>query len=56
VGQKIATLYSGNLQPGQHAFTFDGRDLNGNVLPSGIYFYRVEAGKYHSTKKMMLLK
>lgn len=56
VGQKIATLYSGDLQPGQHAFTFAGRDLNGNVLPSGIYFYRVDAGKYHSTKKMMLLK
>jgi len=56
MGQKVATLYSGDLNAGHHTLNFDGRDNNGNQLSSGMYIYRVTAGKYNATKKMTLMK
>ena len=56
MGQKVATLYSGDLNAGRHTLNFDGRDNNGNQLSSGMYLYRVTAGKYNATKKMTLMK
>jgi hypothetical protein len=49
-GQKIAE-YAGTKQAGRHAITFDGENL-----ASGIYLYRLEAGAFQETKKMVLLK
>jgi len=56
MGQKVATLHSGDLSAGHHIVNFDGRDQNGKQLTSGMYFYRVKAGKYNAIKKMTLLK
>ena len=56
MGQKVATLHSGDLSAGHHVVNFDGRDQNGKQLTSGMYFYRVKAGKYNAIKKMTLLK
>ena len=56
LGQKVATLYSGELPPGRHTLTFEARSENGNMLPSGVYIYKVAAGNKVDTKKMMLLK
>jgi len=56
MGQKVATLYSGDLNAGHHTLNFDGRDRNGKQLTSGMYLYRVAAGKYNATKKMTLMK
>jgi hypothetical protein len=51
LGQKVATLVNGKKNAGNHFAVFDG--LN---LPSGIYFYKLEADDVITTKKMMLLK
>ena len=56
MGQRVATLYSGDLNAGHHTLNFDGRDSNGKQLTSGMYLYRVAAGKYNATKKMTLMK
>ena len=56
LGQKVATLYSGELPAGRHTLTFEARSENGNMLPSGVYIYKVAAGNKVDTKKMMLLK
>ena len=56
MGQKVATLYSGDLNAGHHIVNFDGQDDNGQKLTSGMYLYRVTAGKYNATKKMTLMK
>ncbi|MBU0518771.1 S8 family peptidase, partial [bacterium] len=40
-----------NYTPGTHALTFDGSGLS-----SGIYFYRLEAGEFPASGKMVLLK
>jgi len=56
MGQKVATLYAGDLNAGHHSLNFNGRDSNGKQLTSGMYLYRVAAGKYNATKKMTLMK
>ncbi|HQJ96584.1 MAG TPA: FlgD immunoglobulin-like domain containing protein, partial [Candidatus Cloacimonas sp.] len=55
-GQKVKTLFSGNLESGNHKFVWNGQDDNGNSVSSGLYFYRMKSGKYSSTKKMILMK
>ena len=56
MGQRVATLYAGDLNAGHHSLNFNGRDSNGKQLTSGMYLYRVAAGKYNATKKMTLMK
>lgn len=51
LGSKIATLFSGTQTAGSYAVTF-----NAAHLPSGMYFYRLDAGSFHAVKKMMLIK
>ena len=35
---------------------WDARDSSGNKVASGVYFYRLTAGAYTQTKKMVLIK
>jgi hypothetical protein len=52
LGEKIITLINDeSMQAGKHEVKFDASQLQ-----SGIYFYRLSAGKYIETKKMVLLK
>jgi hypothetical protein len=51
VGRKIATIISEEMSPGTYS-----RQWNAAKLSSGIYFYRLQAGTYIETKKLVLLK
>ncbi len=51
LGQKVAALMDKPLTAGQYHVTFNGSDL-----PSGVYFYRLQAGKYSQTRKMLLME
>ena len=51
LGREVARLVHEELRAGTHRARFDA----GN-LPSGIYFYRIQAGDFHSTHRMTLLK
>lgn len=51
LGKEIATLVNENLKPGEYEPTFDARGLT-----SGIYFYRLTAGDFSETKKMLMIK
>ena len=51
LGRQVATLVEGKQDAGYHHATFDAANL-----PSGVYFDRLEAGTYHETKKLLLLK
>ena len=55
-GRQIKTLTSSRYQAGSHQIQWDGRDDSGNAVASGIYVYRIEAGKYVQSRKLMLLK
>ncbi|MGV8019056.1 MAG: YCF48-related protein [Ignavibacteria bacterium] len=51
LGKLITVLLDKKLNAGSYEIVFDGQDL-----PSGVYFYRIIAGKYSETKKMVLIK
>lgn len=51
LGRKLATIINGTKDPGSYHATFNGSDL-----PSGVYFYRLQAGSFTQVKKMVLLK
>jgi lysophospholipase L1-like esterase len=51
LGEEITTLVSGKLSAGYHS-----QQWNASNLPSGIYFYRLQAGNVFATKKMVLMK
>ena len=51
IGQVVKTLVNENKTEGTHEVIFDADDLT-----SGIYYYRIEVGKFSSVKKMTLLK
>jgi len=50
-GRLATTLVRGWQEAGRHEITFDGANL-----PSGIYLYRIRAGSYETSGKMLLLK
>ena len=51
LGQQVAVLASGDLDPGTLEVRFDGGEL-----ASGVYFYRLKAGDYLAVKKLLLLR
>ncbi len=51
LSRDVATLVNGNLNPGNHAVTFDG-----SGLASGIYIYRLTSGARSITRKLLLTK
>jgi len=51
LGNEVETLINSNQEPGSYSVNFDGSNF-----PSGIYYYRLEAGDYVEVKKMILLK
>ena len=55
-GQKVKTLVSSEMEPGNYSVIWSGTDNNNKKVASGIYFYKMKAGKYTSTKKMILMK
>ncbi len=55
-GQNIKTLVNENLQPGRYSTIWDGTDNLGNKISSGIYIYRIKAGKFKKVMKLLFLK
>ena len=55
-GQLVNTLVNGSKAFGNHSVVWNGKDVNGNDVPSGIYFYRLSTDDSVETKKMMLMK
>ncbi|MFO7524012.1 MAG: YCF48-related protein [Ignavibacteriaceae bacterium] len=51
IGEEVATLINENLQAGNYQFNW-----NAINLPSGVYLYRLKAGNFLETKKMILLR
>ena len=55
-GQKVRTLVSEKKTAGTHTTVWNGTDDNDKPVSSGVYLYRMQAGEYRSTRKMMLMK
>jgi hypothetical protein len=55
-GRIVKVLLDGEVKAGHHTIRWNGRDILGNKVPSGIYFCRMEVGKFKSTKKLVIFK
>jgi len=55
-GRLVTVLLEDDLAPGRYSVQWNGRSDRGETMSSGIYFYRLDAGSFYSTRKMMLLK
>jgi len=56
LGQEVRTLVDEEQAPGNYSVRWDGRDNAGRELTSGIYIYRIQAGDFAQTRRMILLK
>ena len=51
IGEEVATLVNEIKEPGRYISSFDA-----SVISSGVYFYKLQAGDFVSTRKMIVLK
>lgn len=51
LGRKVAVLVSDPFEPGNYKVDFDARNISG-----GVYFYKLIAGNFTATRKMLLIK
>ena len=55
-GCKLKTIFSGNLGAEENVLSWDGRDKNGEVVNSGIYFYKLKTNNNVITNKVLISK
>ncbi len=55
-GHLVRSLIDETMPAGRYAETWDGRDTRGSTVASGVYFYRLDAGAFTETRKMVLLR
>lgn len=56
LGQRVRTLVNGPLPAGSYTVRWDGRNGSGVPVPSGVYFYRLKAGGFDRSMKMLLVR
>jgi len=56
LGQEVARVVDENLKAGEYAVSWNGLDNNGNLISSGMYFYKLETDNYTAVKKLVMLK
>ncbi len=56
LGQIVRTLYDGRQLAGSYKVHWDATNEKGHQISSGVYFYRLKAGKFINIKKMILLR
>jgi predicted CXXCH cytochrome family protein len=55
-GQRIATLLDQEMAPGTYRVTWNGTGAAGRTVASGVYLYRIQAGSFVATRKMVFVK
>ena len=56
LGQKVRTLVEGAQSAGHHQVVWDGRDESGSLAAAGVYIYRLQAGTFSQTRKLLFVK
>lgn len=56
VGKEVRTLLDRELPAGEYTIEWDGKDVDGNILNSGVYFIRMESNGFQKTIKSILMK
>jgi hypothetical protein len=55
-GRKVATMVDQDRPAGRSFAIWDGRNTDGMRVSEGVYFYRMQAGGFTETKRMVFLK
>jgi hypothetical protein len=55
-GEKVKTLVNGRKTAGVYQVEWDGKDERGQIVTSGLYFYRLQTESFIQNKKMILIK
>ena len=56
LGEQIKTLVNQSQDAGNKIAIWDGTDNLGRQVSAGVYLYRIKAGEFSQTRKMLLLK
>lgn len=56
LGQEVRTLVNLHKSAGSHSVMWDGKNNQGQSVSSGVYLYRLEAGDFVRTRKMIMMK
>jgi hypothetical protein len=56
LGRRVTVLANGIIDAGYHSIVWNGRNQNSETISSGVYFYRITAGNYVKTRRMLMLK
>jgi hypothetical protein len=56
LGREVRTLLAAKQIPGRYRLQWDGLTDAGTAVASGVYLYRLQAGTYHETRRLILLK
>jgi len=56
LGKKVAELTDNEFNAGYYQLRWNGRNSNGQIVPAGVYFYRIQTDNFTQTNKMILLK
>ncbi len=56
LGQLVKSLRFENMASGERSISWDGTGNSGDEVSSGVYLYRITAGEYRATSRMILLK
>jgi hypothetical protein len=55
-GRAVRVIEAARKAPGRYVARWDGRNLAGERVASGVYFYRITAGDFQATRKMIVLE
>ena len=55
-GQLVNRLVNEHKAAGEHSVVWKGTDMNNRPVASGVYFYKMNTGKFSATKKMIMMK
>ena len=53
-GRSVRSLAYESFVAGDHTVSWDGNDASGQVVPSGVYFVRMQAGEFSTTRTMVV--
>ena len=56
LGQVVKTIVNESRPAGHHTVSWNGTDVSGDHVSSGVYFYRISADDFHASNKMVLIR
>jgi carboxypeptidase T len=56
LGKEVRTLLNQTKSAGQHVLLWNGKNNDGHLVSSGVYFYTMKSGDFMSSKKLLLLR